>query len=63
MAPYIRVVVRELLGKLFPLDVDLAAYCRDRFFEECSKRWTEAMHPIAKINRLLDTVDPHEESV
>lgn len=60
MAPHIRVVVRELLEKLFPLDVDLEAYCRDRFFEECRKRWTEAMNPISKINRLLDAVDPQE---
>ncbi len=60
MAHHIRVVVRELLEKLFPLDVDLEAYCRDRFFEECRKRWTDAMNPIAKINRLLDVVDPHQ---
>lgn len=60
MAHHIRVVVRELLEKLFPLDVDLEAYCRDRFFEECRKRWTDAMNPIAKINRLLDAVDPQQ---
>lgn len=60
MAHHIRVVVRELLEKLFPLDVDLEAYCRDRFFEECRKRWTDAMNRIAKINRLLDAIDPQQ---
>lgn len=60
MALHIRVVVRELLEKLFPVASDLEAYCEDRFFDACRKRWTDAMDRTAKINLLLQSIDPEQ---